>query len=128
MAFQIKNSGAWKLVNGLFVRDNGAWKTVQNAYIKSNGAWKKFFTNAVLLDFTVEVFGEGGKQQFNIQNYPTTAGGGYNKVTVQALSNRTGTFSSDSPPGGMGSAIFSIDGQWIVVAGGSSEPGNYTTW
>jgi len=133
MSFQVRDGGVWKPVTAFSVKDAGTWKAVQNAFVKDAGTWKQFYTAAVLLDFTVEVWGQGGQLQFtNITNYPRVALGGYNKVTVQALSNRTGTFTSGSWVGTTGerggSGQFNIDGQWIVVAGGGSEPGNQVQW
>jgi hypothetical protein len=133
MTFQVHDGGIWKPVNSFSVKDAGTWKPVQSAYIKDAGAWKEFYTAAVLLNFTVEVWGQGGYVwASNILNFPPVANGGYNKVSVQALSNRIGNFTSrdyggvKGPNGG--SAQFNIDGEWIVVAGGGSEPGSYITW
>lgn len=133
MTFQVHDNGIWKPVNSFSVKDAGTWKSVQSAYVKDAGTWKQFYTAAVLLDFTVEVWGQGGYVSFtSIVNYPATAGGGYNKVSVQALSSRTGSFTGRSwggTNGGNGaSGQFNIDGEWIVVAGGGSEPGSNVQW
>lgn len=129
MSFQVHDGGVWKPVNSFSVKDAGIWKTVQTAYVKNAGAWTQFFTNAVLIDFTVEVWGGGGGVFFtDIPGYPNTGMGGYNKVSVQTLTNRIASFSAGTTSGAGGYAVFSIDSQWIVVAGGGGEPGSYVTW
>lgn len=132
MTFSIKNAGVWKTGTHIFVKDGGLWKTVQGGFVKDAGIWKQFYAAPVSLTFTVEVWGQGGQIPFsNIVGYPRTGYGGYNKVTVTAMSNQIGSFScANSASDGTvnGDALFSIDGQWIVCAGGGGSVGAYVTW
>jgi hypothetical protein len=128
----VKSGGIWKTANSIFVKDGGLWKTVQGGFVKDAGVWKKFYAAPVSLTFTVEVWGQGGQVAFsNIVGYPRSGFGGYNKVTVTAMSNQVGVFSADgSEASGTdnGAALFSIDGQWIVSAGAGGRVGSYVTW
>ena len=92
------------------------------------GFGKKIITDtAVPITFTVEVYGSGGVVEFSsIANYPRYGYGGYNKVSITALSNQIGYVRLSGGAKGYGS--FYIDGQWIVVAGGGGEPGSNVRW
>jgi len=83
---------------------------------------------AVLVTFTVETFGAGGAIEFNnILNYPRYGYGGYNKVSITALSNQIG-YVQISGSGRRCYSSFYIDNQWIVVAGGGGEPSSNVIW
>jgi hypothetical protein len=78
--------------------------------------------------FTVETFGAGGAVEFeNISGYPRYGYGGYNKVSVTALSKQTG-YVQIAGSGRRCYSSFYIDGQWIVVAGGGGEPASNVRW
>jgi hypothetical protein len=132
MTFSIKDAGVWKTGTHIFVKDGGLWKTVQGGFVKNAGIWKQFYAAPVSLTFTVEVWGQGGQVPFsNIAGYPRAGFGGYNKVTVTAMSNQIGYFSSNGSSGDgtyNGNSVFSIDGQWLVCAGGGGSVGAYVTW
>jgi hypothetical protein len=93
------------------------------------GFGKKIITDiAVPITFTVEVYGSGGVVEYgNIANYPRYGYGGYNKVSITALSNQIG-YVRLAGGGRKGYGSFYIDGQWIVVAGGGGEPGSNVRW
>jgi hypothetical protein len=93
------------------------------------GFGKKIITDiAVPITFTVEVYGSGGATEFGgITNYPRYGYGGYNKVSITALSNQIG-YVRLAGGGRKGYGSFYIDSQWIVVAGGGGEPGSNVRW
>jgi hypothetical protein len=128
----VKSGGIWKTANSIFVKDGGLWKTVQGGFVKDAGIWKQFYAAPVSLTFTVEVWGQGGQTPFsNIVGYPRTGFGGYNKVTVTAMSNQMGSLSGGNTSGDgtiNGYATFLIDNQWIVCAGSGGQVGSYVTW
>jgi hypothetical protein len=130
MPLSIKDSSAWKTVNGLYIKDGGAWKTVQAGFIKDGGAWKQFYSNVTTVNVSTQ-------NNVNLRTLYTNQTGGSPSNAVSVIFNINGNIGSTSTgtasmitdvwPAGSNIVVNIAAGVYVVGAGGAGGYSNGTS-
>ena len=115
MPVYVKDSGVWREIPDLYVRDSTSFtnKTILNGYVKDGGSWREFFTLYTTSAYSSSVGSVAVPAQANALHVQYAVGGGSGGYRGADYDKAGG---ESAGPGG-GSGAYVSDKVWTVTGG-----------